>query len=459
MTEKTFNLLIIGAGPGGYVSAVRAAQSGLEVCVVEKADVGGVCLNLGCIPTKAALKEAERIKYALKQFSDYISLPPEELWKKVTDASQRPVNDLRQGIENLFKLHNIKLFRGEAYFENNKKVIVKSEETTYSQRAVNIIIATGSIPAPLSGIEPDHERIITSDDVFLFKKPPQRIAIIGAGVVGCEFATLLSGFSKEVHLIEMLPHVLPFLDEDISVTVERELKKNRIGIHTGVRVEECTKEDILKIHLSNGKTLEVDCVLVAGGRKPNTELLLRSSIEINKNGKVKVDANMRTNIAGVYAIGDCAGPMMLAHTASEEGIVAVETISGSKRQMDYSAIPLTVFSSPEVALVGLTESKAKEQGVPVKSSSILFRTLGRPQADNSIAGIIKLIINEDGRIIGCEIVGRNATEIIHTIALSIKQKLYYRELHDFICAHPTYSELIREVAESIDGKAIHTKAK
>lgn len=459
MSEKKYNLLIIGAGPGGYISAIRAAQLGLKVCVVEKADVGGVCLNLGCIPTKAALREAEGIKFALKQFGEYINLPSTELWRRIIDAAQRPVGDLRRGIENLFKLHNIELLRGEAYFENDKKVTVKSQETNHSLWADNIIIATGSSPATLRGIELDHDRIITSDDVFLLKEPPQRLAIIGAGAVGCEFATLFSLFSKEVHLIEMLPHVLPFLDEDISGTVERELKKNRISIHTGVKVEECSKENILKIRLSNGKRLEVDCVLVAGGRRPNTEFLLKSAIEIDINGKVKVDANMRTNIPGVYAIGDCAGPMMLAHTASEEGIVAVETISGGKRQMDYSAIPLTVFSSPEVAIVGLTESKAKEQGVQVKSSSILFRTLGRPQADNSIAGIIKMIVDEDGRIIGCEIVGRNATEIIHTIALSIKQRLNYRELKNFVCAHPTYSELIREVIESIDGKAIHTKAK
>ncbi len=458
MNEQRFNLLIIGAGPGGYVSAIRAAQLGLRVCVVEKAEVGGVCLNKGCIPTKAALKEAEKINFLKEEFSNYINLSADESWRRVTTASQEPVKYLRQGIENLFKVHNIELLQGEAYFENNR-IVVKSNEKTCSPGAENIVVATGSSPAPLRGIEPDHERIITSDDVFFLKSPPQRIAIIGAGAVGVEFATLFSGFSQEVHLIEMLAHVLPFLDEEISVTVERELKKRRILIYTGVMVEECIKDDMIKIRLSNGKTLDVDCLLVAGGRKPNTELIVHTAVELNENGRVKVDRSMRTNIAGVYAIGDCAGPMMLAHTASEEGIVAVETIAGHRREMDYSAIPVTVFSSPEVALVGLTESKAKSQSIPVKSSSILFRTLGRPQADKSIAGIIKLIIQEDGIIIGCEIVGRNATEMIHTIALAIKQRLSYKELKDFVCAHPTYSELIREVAESMAGKAIHTKAR
>lgn len=458
MTERKFNLLIIGAGPGGYVSAIRAAQLGLKVCVVEKSMVGGVCLNLGCIPTKAGLKEAEKINYAIKEFGTQIKLKTDELWIRVKDASQKPLDDLRHGIENLFKLHNIELLRGEAYFENNR-VIVKSNEKTYSPRADNIIIATGSSPATLKGIEPDHKRIITSDDVFSMTSPPERIAIIGGGAVGVEFATLFSVFSKEIHLIEMLPHILPFLDEDVSQTVTRELKKNRTNIHAGVKVEECYGDDKLQLHLSNGKKLEVDCILVAAGRRPNTDFLKESGIEIKPDGKIKVDESMRTNIAGIYAIGDCAGPMMLAHTASEEGIVAVETISGNMRKMDYSSIPLTVFSSPEVASVGLTESKARELGIPVQSSSILSRTLGRPRADKSIAGVIKLILDESGTIIGGEIVGRNATEIIHTIALSIKQKLNYKKLQDFVCAHPTYSELIREVAESIDGKAIHTKSK
>ncbi len=458
MNEKRFNLLIIGAGPGGYVSAIRASQLGLRVCVVEKAEVGGVCLNRGCIPTKAALKEAERINSLKEEFSDYVNLSVGELWKKVTSASREPVKYLRQGIENLFKLHNIELIRGEAYFENNK-IFVKSQEKTSILQGDNIVIATGSRASIIKGIEPDHGRVITSDDVFFLEMPPQRIAIIGAGAVGVEFATLFSPFSQEVHLIEMLAHVLPFLDEEISVTVERELKKRKIFIHTGVKVEECRKEEMIKITLSNGKTLDVDCLLLAGGRRPNTEVLFRTPIELDENGKVKVDRSMRTNIAGVYAIGDCAGPMMLAHTASEEGIVAVETIAGHKREMDYSAIPLTVFSSPEVALVGLTESKAKKQGIPVRSSSILFRTLGRAQADKSIAGIMKLIVNEDGVIIGSQIVGRNATEMIHTIALAIRQRLNYKELQNFVCAHPTYSEVIREVAESMDNRAIHTKAR
>jgi dihydrolipoamide dehydrogenase len=458
MIKETYNLLIIGAGPGGYVAGIRAAQLGMKVCVVEKANVGGVCLNLGCIPTKSALREAEIIKNAVNRFGESLKVNSDELWKGIVSAAQKPISDLRNGIENLFKLHNIELIRGEAYFDSNK-IIVKTNEATCSPRADNIIIATGSSPSTLPGIDTDHERIITSNDVFLLKRPPQRLAIIGAGAVGVEFSTLFSGLSEEIYLVEMMPHVLPFLDEDISIALERELKKQRIKLLTGVKVMGCEKEETIKLHLGNEKVINVDCVLLAGGRRANTEFLAGTGIEIEKNGKIKVDLSMRTNLNGYYAIGDCAGPLMLAHTASEEGIVAVETIAGHAKSMDYSAIPLTVFSSPEVASVGITESKAKEMGIPVKTSSILLRTLGRPHADRSVAGIIKLIINETGTIIGGEIVGKSATEIVHIIALSIKQKLNYRELQEFVCAHPTYSELIREVAESINGKAIHTMSK
>lgn len=456
--SNKYDLIIIGAGPGGYVSAIRAGQSGMKVCVVERGEVGGVCLNLGCIPTKAGLKEAENIRGAQRYFEN-VKIPPEEMWQKIVSASMKPLNDLRKGIENLFKLHNVELIRGEAILDEENSVIVRTEKDKARLLADNIIIATGSRPAIIKGFEPDHKRIITSDDVFKLKIPPKRLAIIGGGAIGCEFATLFHGAVEEINIIEIMPHLLPFLDESVSQVVEREFRKNRINIYTGMGVRECRLNENVTLILNNGKSIEVDMVLLAGGRRANTECLSRSSVTVNENGKVKVDSQMRTNVPGIYAIGDCAGPMMLAHTASEEGIIAVETISGKERRMDYSAIPVTVFSSPEVASAGMTEKKAKEKGIACRVSDILYRSLGRPHADNAIAGMVRIVTDDEGRIIGSEIAGKNATEVIHVIALAIKQGLKYTELKDMVFAHPTYSELIRETVDLLDGLAIHSRSK
>lgn len=453
-----YDLLVIGAGPGGYVGAIRAAQAGLRVGVVESAEIGGVCLNRGCIPTKAALKEAENLKIAIKEAGGSFSPTPVELWQRIVNSVEPPLRILRNGIENLFKAHNISFIKGEALFDGNK-LIVNTKDGTHIPEFHNLIIATGSRPSLISGINIDHKRFITSDDVFALQNPPERVAILGAGAVGCEFATLFSTFAKEVHLIEIMPHVLPFLDDELSTLVERELKKSRVTVHTGTKITEIKEGEDIKTWLENGKSIAVDLFLISAGRRPNTDFLRGSDIEVRDNGKVRVDSSMRTNRSGVYAIGDCAGEMMLAHTASEEGIVAVDNIIGKARKMDYSSVPVTVFTSIEVASVGLTEKRAITEKIKVKSSSILYRSIGRPQADYAIPGLIKIIVREDGVVVGGEIAGKNATEIIHTIALAIKLGITYQELKDTVFAHPTYSELIREVADSIDGMAIHTPDK
>jgi len=453
--SRKHNVLIIGAGPGGYVAAIRGAQLGLSVCVVEKNNVGGVCLNLGCIPTKAALKESEFLRQVRHQFQDGIKMEEQQLWEMLVESSRKPVETLRSAIEHLFKQYGVELIKGEGVFEDGK-IVIKTDGGVIVPLADNVIIATGSKNAVIKGFEPDHERVITSDDVFCLKSLPARIAIIGGGAIGSEFATLFSGLSREIHLIEMMPHILPFLDDDISGVVEREFKKSKLNLHTGVQVESFTKGDSLTLRLSNGKNINVDCVLVATGRKPNTAFLSGLGVDMDYAGRIKVDASMRTNIPHLFAIGDCVGQMMLAHTASEEGIVAVETIAGREKEMDYSAIPVTVFTTPEVAYVGLTERGAKEKEIEIKTSSVLYRSIGRAHADNLITGKIKLVIRQDGIVLGGEMVGKNATEIVHTIALAVKQGIHYKELQDMIFAHPTYSELIREVADSFDNMAIHS---
>ncbi len=456
-------LTIIGAGPGGYVAAIRAAQKGAQVTVVEDAEVGGTCLNWGCIPTKTLVATAEALQHSRRadEYGIEIPCPIGFSLEKIRERKNKVVDLQVRGIRSLFKSWGVKLIPGRgSLLTGNAVRSVRQDGITQDLKADRIIIATGSRPARIPGFPFDGESVMTSDEAVQLKSVPKSLLIIGAGVIGCEFAFIYRSLGTEVTIVEMQPRALSTEDHDISGIIERELKKAKIKLITGATVDrlEQTGEGGMKTSLSGGQELLCEKVLVSIGRSLNTEGLHLEEVGVRtgKRGEILVNERMETSVPGIYAIGDVTGIMMLAHAASQQGVVAVENALGGDAVMDYASIPSGIFTSPEIGSVGLREHQAAEQGIAIRTGTFLYRALGKAHAMGEITGIFKIIADAvTDRVLGMHICGAHASDLVHEGALAIRMGITARQLGDLVHSHPTLAEGIREAAEDVHGMAIH----
>lgn len=459
-------IIVIGAGPGGYVAAIKAAQRGAQVKVIEEREVGGTCLNLGCIPTKALVASAEAL-HLFRRADEYgINLKGEVFpdLKKIMERKDKIVSTQIKGIRSLFKSRNIELLEGRGEIVDHKRVrLIRRDGSDEVLEADAVIIATGSRPASIPAFKVDGTRILSSDDVWNLTEIPRSMVIIGAGVIGCEFACIFREFGTEITIVELLDRVLSTEDREISEVMERELKKKKIKVFTSVKVEEVrTSDSGVTLRLSDGKELTAEKVLVSIGRAFNSEGLglEKLGIERGQRGEIKVNERMETNVKGIYAIGDVTGGILLAHVASKEGIVAAINATGGDERIDYSVVPAAVFTSPEIASVGLREFQAHERGIPVVTGSFQYRALGKAHAMGEITGLFKIVADaKTDRVLGVHIIGAHASDIIHEGALAIKAGLRVKELAEMIHAHPTLSEGLMEAAGDVHGLSIHLPPK
>jgi dihydrolipoamide dehydrogenase len=438
------NVIIIGGGPGGYVSALRGAQLGLNVTLIEEDKVGGVCLNRGCIPTKALLSASERISdiKTAKDFgievSDY-RIDVATVFKR----KDQVVEQLVRGVEYLLSTRKVRLIRDKAKVISNTEISLSNGEVV---KGDVIIIGTGSLPVTgIGNIKIDNERVVSSDYALSTPYIPKDIVIVGAGAIGVEFATFYRDMGAEVSIVEMMPRVVPTEDEEISRILERSLRKKGIKLYLNNTVREVTDDGVI---LENGEYVKGEKVLIAVGRKPNTEGLGIETLGIKTNSKGYIEVNeyLQTNIPNVYAIGDVTGISLFAHVASHQGLVAIDNILGKKEKLDYNAVPRATFCEPQIGSVGLTEEQAKALGINPVIGRFPFRALGYAISIGKWEGMVKLVANESRELIGAHIIGPYASSILGEVTLAVKERIRLEELADTIHAHPTLPEAIMEAS-------------
>jgi dihydrolipoamide dehydrogenase len=457
-----FDLLVIGAGPAGYVGAIRAAQLGAKVCLIERAEVGGICLNKGCIPTKTLTNFAELLEKT-RTFQKLGIRIEGSVTPDLAVAMQRKrevISSLVKGVRALLAGRGVTLVAGEASFADQRTIEVRQDGSMQRLSARKILVATGSEASELPNLPFDGSTIISSSEALELEEVPRSVVVVGAGAIGCEFAFFLSVLGSAVTLVEIMDRVLPLDDLDVSAVVQRELKKRRIALITSDSVNSFSRNKSgVKCTLKSGREIEVTKVLVSVGRRLNTrELNLdKAGVKCGARNEILVDHAMETNVPGIYAAGDVIGRKMYAHSASREAIVAVSNAMGRKKAMDYSAVPSCVFMRPQVASVGMTEKEATEQGSEVKIGIFNLRALGEAQVLDEINGMVKIVA--DARtdvVLGVHIVGAHACELIHEGVLAVANKLTATVLGETIHAHPTLSEAVMEAAEAVCGVSIHS---
>ncbi len=457
-----FDLIVVGTGPGGYVAAIRAAQLGLKTAVVEKDELGGTCLNWGCIPTKAWVVTAhlyEQIKRA-KEYGIEVG-EPRIRWDWLLERKNKIVKQLTGGVGVLLKGRGVEIVRGAATLTGANRMTVKTREGgAIELSATSIMLATGATASVPPGFTIDGRRIVTSQEALDLPAQPARLAVLGGGVVGSEFASFFASIGTKVTLIEMLPRLVMGEDDEISQALEREMKKQKIDLHLNTRVEGVKDGpgDAVRLALPGGAAVEVDCVLVATGRRPWSADMGLEAVGVARGdrGKVVVNDRLQTSVKSIYAIGDVTDIKQLAHFASAQGKAASEIIAGHPAQTNWRAVPAATFTSPEIASVGLTERDARAGGREVRIGRFPFRAHGRNIADGETAGFVKLVADAGtNQLLGAHIIGAKASEIIHECALAIGADLDVQALAGAIHAHPTVTEAIGEAAEDVDGLAIH----
>lgn len=466
MAENSFDIVVIGAGPGGYVAAIKAGQLGYKVACVEEQFLGGVCLNIGCIPTKALLESAAMITHLghAKEFGVEIG----ELKTNMAQAVKRSrqVSDrLVKGIGFLFKKNKVTHVPGRGRLAGKGKVEVTDKDgKTQTLAAKHIVIATGSRPRDLPFLKIDHDRVWDSTDAMMAQEPPKTLAVVGAGAIGMEFADVYAAFGTRVTIVEALDRVLPLEDRDCSAVVEKSYRKRGMEIHTGARLE---KADIgkagavLTIKTAKGetKTIEAERVLSAIGRAPNTEDLglEKAGVKLTERGFIQVDRQMRTSAEGVYAIGDVAGPPLLAHKGSHEGVACIEAIHGDPHAgIDYANIPNCTYCHPEVASIGLTEEQAREQGHDIQVGTFPWTANGRALTAGDTDGFVKVIRDKKySEVLGAHIVGPHATELIAEFVVGRHLETTVEEMDRAMHPHPTLSEAVAEAALAALGHPLH----
>jgi len=459
------DLLIIGAGPGGYVAAIYAAKKGLSVTLVERRWIGGTCLNAGCIPTKSLIQSAD----LFEQFqnasrfgieADHVTLD----WQKILDQKTKVTDNLRQGIKTLLQNAKVSLLEGSAAFNDDRSVLVTTADNEWLIRAKDVIMATGAKTKQLNipGIQLPF--VLDSEQILSLPSLPKTLAIIGGGVIGMEFAFLFGRLGVKVSVLEFLPQILPTIDADVVQRLTMAAKRANITITTGARVTEIRETEKKQALITYGvgdseKTVQADLVLEAVGRVADfsTLSLEKTGIELSRNGAIAVDDHMRTNLAGFYAIGDCTNTMQLAHVASHQAVVAVDNILKKDHHMDYNFVPSVVFTAPEIATVGKNEKDLTNAGIAYQVKKIPYGSNGKALILNQPLGFVKLLREvETKRLVGATVYGADANALIATLTVALQNNLSTEDLKKTIFAHPTLSELIHEAAFSLDGEAIHT---
>jgi len=452
--------LVMGAGFGGYVAAIRLRQLGQEVVLVEKALLGGVCLNVGCIPSKTIVRAAKLLKQIqrARDFGIEISQAKVDL-QRLQAWKTNVVDKLRTGVAYLCKGNNVNLVYGEARFQGPHEVQVNAEHELRTFTADNIIIATGSRPIELPSFKFDGNFVITTTEALSLSEVPKNFVIIGGGVSGLELGSAYARFGSHVTIIEMLDQLLPGLDIELVRVVERGLR--RIGVETRVRARaKWARDGKVGAQLADGSEVELpaDKVMVTVGRRPNSDHigLENTGVKTDASGFIQVNSQMQTNVAGIYAIGDVVGQPLLAHKASKQGIVAAEVICGQASAADFKAIPSAIWTDPEIATVGLTEAEARKKGYDPIVGKFLFTALGRAMAVGETEGFIKVVAHrESEEILGVHMVGADVTDLISEAALAIEMGATLDDLALTVHPHPTLPEALMEASEAAKGKAIH----
>jgi dihydrolipoamide dehydrogenase len=462
MTNQ-YDLVVLGAGPGGYVAAIRGAQLGLKVAIIEREYWGGVCLNIGCIPSKALLKNAElahTLQHRAKEFG--FSFTDLQLDYSVAFKRSRQVSGrLVKGVQFLMKKNKIDVLDGTGKLTDANTIQVSLNaggEQTVSGK--NIIIATGARPRTIPGVEFDGERIISYIDAILNDSPPQKLIIVGGGVIGVEFAYMWSNYGVEVTIVEMMSHLLPNEEPEVSDILEKAYKKMGVNLHLDARVEKIEKgKQSVSVALADGTKLEADQVMLAINFKPNVENIGLESVGValTDRGAIAVDDQMRTNVPNIYAIGDVATEYRLAHVASAMGLVAAEAIAGQETHaLDYRMMPRATYCVPQVASFGYTEAQAKEAGYEVNVGQFPFIANGKALGLGEKDGFIKIIADKKyGEILGAHMVGPDVTELLPELTLAHNAELTAEEIARNVHAHPTLSEALMEAAHAVEGEAIH----
>ena len=463
--KGTFDVIVIGGGPGGYVAAIRAAQLGAKVLLIEKDQLGGTCVNRGCIPTKAMLADANLYDHAKR--SSVLKMENLRVdMKQLLSRKNEVVKRMTTGVQFLIRNNEITFSQGKAKFVDRTTIEVEGEKGREQFNSQRIIIATGSVSAQIPNIDVDGKVILTSTEMLELSSIPKELIIIGGGVIGIEFACLFNSLGSKVTVIEMLPEIISTEDGEVIRGLTTLLKKKNIQIYTETRVKEAkVKKGRVEVTVieKDGKEVlfKAEKSLMAVGRSPYTDGLGLEKINVAFNGKfIKVNEKMETNIPGIYAIGDVTGKQMLAHKASAEGIVAAENISGHKTHADYSKIPNCIYTFPEVASIGLTEKQAKEKGLQVRIGRYPFQSNGRALAMGDSEGFVKVIAEKDlGQVVGVHILGDHATDMIGGPVLAMGLETTVEEMGRTIQAHPTLMEAVAEASLDAIKKAIHLPKK
>lgn len=449
---KSFDLVVIGGGPGGYPAAIRAAQKGLSVALIEKGELGGTCLHRGCIPSKAYIAAAEILMKS--RSAEKIGIfydPPRIDYQKLVQSKEGKVQKLMTGINGLLKGNKIELIQGEGRLVGAGKVQVNGEEIA----AKNSLLATGSEPVRPSSFSFDGESILTTDELFRLPSLPKRLLVIGGGVIGCEMACAYNLLGSEVTLVEFLPEILPQEGGLVSRSMKTVFEKRGIHVKTGVKVESLVKKESVLATLSDGESFEVDVALVAIGRRFEDRLgLAHLGIKIEK-GFVSVDPFMQTSLPGVYAVGDITGQTLLAHGATAQGLCAIAHMTGHPTPLDYSSVPRVTYTLPEVASIGFRESELKEKGIPYRTGRFSYLASGMAILHEETDGFAEIYVGGDRKVLGAVVMGAQASQLIQQVALLRRNNLPIEAVTETVYAHPTLAEILHEAAEDVDGLAIH----
>jgi dihydrolipoamide dehydrogenase len=468
MADTTFDLVVIGAGPGGYVAAIRAAQLGLNVaCIDKRKSLGGTCLNIGCIPSKALLQSSEHYSHAQHGLAAHgvkVGKVSYDL-KAMMAHKDKVVADNTKGIEFLFKKNKVTSVHGTARIKSDTEVEVTAENgDTQTLRTGSILIATGSDSAPLPGLEIDEEQIVTSTGALTLESVPKHLVVVGAGYIGLEMGSVWARLGAEVTVIEYLDRITPGMDGEVAKAFQKILEKQGMTFRLGTKV---TGAETLKtkVKLSvepaaggDSETIDCDTVLVSIGRRPHTEKLGLEDVGVktNERGFIEIDQDYQTSVEGIYAIGDCVPGPMLAHKAEDEGVAAAEIIAGESGHVNYDVIPGIVYTWPEVASVGRTEEQLKEDGVEYKVGKFPFSANGRARAANETDGFVKLLADaKTDRVLGAHILGPDAGTLIHEIVVGMEFGASAEDIARTCHGHPTLSEAVKEAALATDGRTIH----
>src|SRR5687767_6039917 len=464
--QQTADVVVIGGGPGGYVAAIRAAQLGLAtVCVEMDRTLGGTCVNVGCIPSKALLTSSEHFEFARLHARDHgvvasgVELNLDTMLKRKDDV----VAQNTRGIEFLFKKNKISWAKGRGSLGAGNVVTVTAADggtTTYQPR--NVIIATGSVPVELPFLKFDEERVLSNVGALRIPKVPKHLIVIGGGVIGLELGSVWRRLGAKVTVVELMPAILPGMDDDVVKEADKVLRKQGLDIRTGAKVvsgKRSANGVSIEIEKDGAKeTLQGDYVLVSVGRRPATLGVdaAKLGLNVSKRGEILVDGRMRTNLPNVYAIGDCVPGPMLAHKAEEEGVVAAEVIAGKPAHMHYKAIPGVVYTWPEIAVVGMTEKQAKDGGRETKVGKFPYSANGRARSMNETNGFVKFVTDaKTDEVLGCHMVGPNVSELISEIVLAMEYRASADDIGMTVHAHPTLSEVTKEAALAALGRALH----